>query len=96
MSLYQIKTEGSLFRIVKFDNHWEVQTINHVYYSKRKWHCTCQRGSFPNCRHRIMQQIFMRDNKIDSGWFYDWEQHIWLRPVNDPVRVMLQKRSKVA
>jgi hypothetical protein len=84
--LYQIRTEGNRYRVVKFNSWWNVIAIYYVFRSNHRWHCDCPRSGIVSCRHRRMVQLFLQEKKVDTGWFYDHTTGIWERPVNDPFR----------
>lgn len=89
--LYQIRTEGNRYRVVKFNSWWNVIAIYYVFRSNHRYHCDCPRNAIISCRHRRMVLIFKRDNKIDTGWFYDYTTGIWEKPVNHPSREFQRK-----
>ena len=94
MSLYSVRQlDVHIYRMVKFDYDFNVQTIYAIYKTK-EWGCSCFQHDKPSCRHRQMISLFISENKVNSGWFFDYERKVWERPLNDPVRVMQQRKRR--
>ena len=88
MSIYTIRTEGDRLRIIKFDSDYNIEGY---YYLKVKgqgysFDCNCIRHRYPTCRHRKMATIFVLKARIDTGWFYDYEEQRWVRPLVKTVK----------
>jgi len=81
------------YRMVKFDDWFNVETSYLLYqpYNKYYYVCNCFQSNKPSCRHREMLSMFIKEKKVNTGWFYNYDTKVWERPVNDPVRVMIQK-----
>ena len=91
-SLYTVRlTPDGIYRIVKLDGWFNVLSINHLWPNGLKYRCSCQRGMYPECRHRRIRLIAIRDDKVDSGWLWDYDTEKWERPINDPIREFMRK-----
>lgn len=84
MSLYNCRTEGPNYRVVKFDNDLNLETI---YTLRRgysgKYYCNCFAGNRDTCRHREMLAGFIKHNVVDSKYFFDYENWRWVTPVKE-------------
>lgn len=97
--VYTIVVEDGSYRITKFDNMFNPLRSYYIY--QKTWNgrelCTCQFGLYPTCRHRDMLHIFLSMHRVNSGWFYNYydgkRPGKWERPLNDPVRIINQKRG---
>lgn len=95
MSLYSVRQTAYLsYRMVKFDEDFNVQEVWYLYKKGlfRDWNCDCWQKNKHTCRHRQMIDLFINNNKVNSGWFYDPDRKEWERPLNDPVRRLGQRR----
>jgi hypothetical protein len=86
LSLYTLHStprEGE-FIIQKFDTDYTCESV----YAMTSTTCSCPQGHKPSCRHRTMFPLFLKFGHINDGWFLQWENRMWRRPVNDiPVDV---------
>ena len=73
MTLYNIKSTSSGYRITKFDNDLNPESSYLVSLSE----CECPQGSRPTCRHRKMLPGFIDKWRVDTNWFYDYERQSW-------------------
>lgn len=92
--LYNIRqTHEYVYRIVKFDGWFNVVKEYYIYREGRhdSLKCTCPRGLRGGCRHTIVLDIFLKVNRINTGWFYEYETQSWERPIQDPVRQIQQR-----
>ena len=87
--LYQIRTVSQdVLRIVKFDLNINVISIYHLRkQTLGRWWCPCPRPDYARCRHKIMRDIFAREDKIDTGWFYNWDTGLWVPPIGDKIKL---------
>jgi hypothetical protein len=93
-ALYTVREIGfDSFRVVKFDQYVNVLGFYLVWKTK-DWECNCPQGGRLDCRHRIILRIFQRENRVNSGWLYDFDGQRWERPMNDPVRLLQQKAKR--
>lgn len=93
--LYNCKTEGALYRIVKFNGWFEIFSVNYVAKKNDRgdlW-CSCQQGMKASCRHRTMVNQFRLNNHINDGWFYDYSNGAWEPPLNSVLR-KIKERGK--
>jgi hypothetical protein len=42
--------------------------------------CTCFASNKPTCRHRAMVEIFTNLNRLNGGWYYDFDRNKWHNP----------------
>lgn len=73
MSLYNIKENGSGYKITKFDE--ELNPLGHYSVSPRE--CECRAGHRPICRHRQMLPLFQALGRVNTGWFLEFEDNKW-------------------
>lgn len=45
--------------------------------------CTCPAGGRPTCRHRQMLRLFQAEERINSGWMYQFDSKKWFEPQTD-------------
>jgi hypothetical protein len=82
-TLHSTPAEGE-FIIQKFDSDYTCESV----YAMTSTTCACPQGHKPSCRHRMMFPLFLKFGHINDGWFFQWENRMWRRPVNDiPVDV---------
>lgn len=41
-----------------------------------------------------MIELFILENKVDNGWFYDWDTGQWALPLTHPVRLLEQRLAR--
>jgi hypothetical protein len=77
-SLYNCRTIPTGYRMVKFDEHLNVEAT----YDMRLWHghigCSCFQASRPTCRHRDMAERFIAAGAINTGRFWNYDEQQWL------------------
>lgn len=95
--LYNVRQVENGFRVVKFDDWFNVIKVHNVWKRTQlsNWRCSCQQGSMSDCRHRIIVRVFQKTRRVSSGWFYNYTHKCWERPILDPVR-MMQRQSERA
>jgi hypothetical protein len=85
-NLYTVRgREKGLFEVIKFDedlNPEETYHISELDELGASVICTCFAGSKPTCRHRQMVRVFQAENRIDSGWMYNFDKKQWFKPYN--------------
>lgn len=74
MSLYNIKENGHGYEITKFDEDLNPEAT----YTTGEVHCGCKAGQRPTCRHRQMLPLFQLTGRVNTGWFYEFEDGRWL------------------
>lgn len=79
MTLYNLKTDGSSYRITKFSNDLDVESS----YTLSAEVCECPAGARPSCRHRQMLPKMLAEGLLDSGGFYDFNTGEVLVPLTD-------------
>lgn len=83
---YGLRTTPQGYRICKFDDLLNVLTVYELT-QRRGWiSCPCFQGGKSTCRHREMVSIFMQCNRIDKGWFYEYNTGQWLKPLTQTRR----------
>jgi hypothetical protein len=73
MSLYNIKANGKGYKITKFDEELNPLTT----YTVGSLGCGCPAGIKPHCRHRQMLPLFQATGRVNTGWFYEFEEDKW-------------------
>ncbi len=48
---------------------YKIHTTSHT--------CTCPAFRSNTCRHRAMLPLFLSEERINSGWFYDYDRNIY-------------------
>lgn len=75
-SLYTVRT-GESYQVLKFDEDLEhLET-----YSTSAEGCTCPAGHMDTCRHRQILGLFLETDRVNSGWFVDWDRTKWHNPI---------------
>ena len=83
------------FRVVKFDewlnplfprNGWYI-----VQRHRERWSCTCGHHG-PQCRHIVIVRQALHLSRM--GWLYDYDNDVWERPMNDPIRKFNQAKER--
>ena len=77
-TLHETPAPGE-FIIQKFDTDYTCESV----YALTLITCACPQGHKPNCRHRTMLPMFLKHRHIGDGWFLQWENRLWRKPVND-------------
>lgn len=77
MTLYNLKSEGDLYRITKFDD--DLNPLSSYLVSES--HCDCPAGHRPICRHREMLAPMRK--RVDSAWFYNYTSQAWADPTGE-------------
>ncbi len=79
--LYTIRRIPSGFRVIKFDDLFNVVTEYELI--QRSWglQCACFAANKETCRHREMAALFIRLNRVDKGWFYNYGARLWVKPI---------------
>lgn len=72
-----IKTPDG-YRMVKFDDLWNVDSVYNISYRRGHFFCDCMAGNKPDCRHRQMVPIFCTHKAVNSGKFYCYDTKEWL------------------
>jgi len=82
MSLYNLKSTPDGYRMVKFDDYLNVESVYNILYRRGRFYCDCpQGGKSPSCRHRDMVPVFTSHRAVDTGKFYCFETAEWLPKV---------------
>ena len=42
--------------------------------------CDCPAGQASSCRHRKMLPIFISNKRVDTNFFFAWDDHSWYKP----------------
>lgn len=79
MSLYNAKRTPEGIRITKFTDDLDVEETagKPSSYITSRDICECPSGHRDTCRHRQMLPDFQATNRIDSRWFYDFDNKRW-------------------
>jgi hypothetical protein len=73
------KFPSGLYRLVKWDNDYNIVAIYEIFNDK----CECFQGMKKGtCRHteEIIPE-FERLDRVNSGWFYDYDNDQWDEPI---------------
>ena len=80
-SLYSLRStpvKGE-FLITKFDRDYNPE----VTYALTRSECSCPRSHKTGCRHRTMLPLFQQTNRINDGWFLDFDTRLWRKPLSE-------------
>jgi hypothetical protein len=79
-NIYTVRTLGrDKFRVVKFDGGLQVQAV----YELENKACSCPQSrerKLP-CRHSAIAQYFKASDRLNSGWFLDYDRLTWIPPI---------------
>ena len=78
MSLYNVRAFAQGYRMVKFDDHLNPESIYWLTQRGNRFNCECFQANKPSCRHRDMMAIFLASKAVNSGRFYDYDNARWL------------------
>jgi hypothetical protein len=82
MSLYNLKKTPDGYRMVKFDQNLNIESVYEIQYRRGRFYCDCPAGGKSStCRHREMIQEFTRHRAVNSGKFFDFENRTWVAPI---------------
>jgi hypothetical protein len=71
--LYNLKSVRGKYLISKFSNDLELRGSYVL-----NGNCSCPAGYHSRyCRHKEMKEIFIRQGKVDTAWFYDYDTGKW-------------------
>lgn len=90
MSSYTVRKRGAYtYHVIKFDDDFNVIIVDGQFHKTVRrnlksgvWSCTCmgQQKHF-SCRHITIVKMFEKDNRLDTGYFYDYEFDLWYPPI---------------
>lgn len=93
-SLYTVRRIGNVFHVKKFDEHFNYIKTYHVR-QYRSYHYLCDRicpqHEQPKCKHRTLVKIFIRKERVNKGWFYDWHLQLWEPPLTSLLHRMYDR-----
>lgn len=92
--LYNVRIEGNRYRVVKFSDDFNVLSINYVWNTARGRKCSCRKGGTPYCRHRAIVSVFVQERKVDTGYFWSYDDGHWEVPVNHILREMRMRSGR--
>ena len=52
--------------------------------------CDCPAGHASSCRHRKMLPMFISNKKVDSNYFFIWDEHSWYKAPGIPEEIMFE------
>ena len=73
MSLYNVKSRNSEYRVTKFDDDLEPESS----YVTSEVACDCPAGHRDSCRHRTMLPRFIANSRVNTAWMYDFDNERW-------------------
>lgn len=83
-SWYTFRTTGAqspnLFNVIKFDKDQEYEETYQLAKEGNSFVCTCPAGH-KWCRHKQMFLIFQAEQRIDSGYLYNFDKKLWQEPI---------------
>jgi len=78
MSVYNLKRLPNGYRMVKFDDYLNVESVYTILHRRGHLYCDCPQGmKSSTCRHRDMIPVFKAKRAIDTGEFYCYETQTW-------------------
>lgn len=89
MPLYNVKSQmPNEFVVTKFDDDLNVESSYLLISNSDGLVCECPAGVRPSCRHRDMLPLFVKYNRVNSGWVIDWdggkEWRQYVGPIGEP------------
>jgi hypothetical protein len=81
MMYYNLKRLPDGWRMVKFDNLFNVEAVYKIRFSRGKFYCDCPATGRPSCRHRDMVPTFIDAKAVDTGRFLCYDTGEWHPPV---------------
>ena len=95
---YNLKRMPNGYRMVKFDNLFNVEAVYNVRFSRGHFYCDCPASKHTSCKHREMVHVFLDHKRVDSGWFLRYDTGEWHRPVegvrDDDIYIQELKRNR--
>lgn len=80
MTLYNLRTTETAFKITKFDSDLNPESSYDISRSgSYEWTCTCPASHRSTCRHRQMVPLMV--DRVDTGWFYNFDSKLWVDPL---------------
>jgi hypothetical protein len=80
-SLYGIRRVPDGYRVMKFDDWLNFECEYYIKLYRGKLLCDCPQSNKHECRHRDMVGIFHIAKRMDKGWFYDYNNRVWVEPI---------------
>src|SRR5258708_37123932 len=85
MPWYTVRIEDRHYAVIKFDDLFFLERVHEIYrHPTKDWAyiCITRVDTCPlNCRHKIILSLFKQNDKIDKGWFYDYDTQEWMMPI---------------
>lgn len=67
-----------IFVVLKYDKEGDWADSYQV--TERLTHCSCP-AHVPWCRHKQIIQVFQEQNRIGTGWTYNFDRKEWKEPI---------------
>ena len=83
MSLYNCKSTKTGWRIIKWDDSFNIESIYELSGGHGRIRCLCPQSTKETCRHRVMLDAFLKYKTIDKNLFLDYDNNKWHRPVEE-------------
>lgn len=77
MTLYNLRTTETGYRITKFDSDLNISSS----YNVSMIACECPQGHKPTCRHRKMLPLML--DRVDTAWFWHYDEAVWKDPTGE-------------
>lgn len=74
---YNVKRMPDGYRMVKFDNLYNVEAVYNIRFSRGRFYCDCPASNNASCKHRDMIPVFIDYKAVDSGKFLCYETGEW-------------------
>lgn len=81
MAWYTVRQEAGVYCVINFDNLFFVERIYKLWAEDNQIRCTCPAG-MRGCRHVIIFSIFCEWSRVDTGWFFDYDNEVWHPPLS--------------
>ena len=81
MSLYTMRSVDEGWRITKFTDELNVESVYTLRPQDNTIVCDCPRSSVGDCRHLHIWQQFFETERVNQGWFYNYDTGDWLPPL---------------
>lgn len=77
MALYSMRQIGRAYRMVKWDDLFNVEAIYTLMPRGNHFACECFQAKRYTCKHREMLPVFLEAEAVNTGRFYDYEERRW-------------------
>jgi len=86
-TLYTVKKGSSnpdavVFTVSKLSEDFEVLALYSIAEHRQSLVCNCPAHK-PWCRHCEILRLFQGEQRVNSGWMYNYDQKTWIQPITN-------------